>query len=358
MPHGRIEGGAPAHQPASGLYRAARLLPVLGQIVLLGLTAFPAAAQSKVGTTAAAFLEVGVGARNVGMGESVVATVDDVTAMYWNPAGLVGLTGGQVGFQYTEWFAGTALQYAAGALGLGRMGTVGVHINLMDSGEMEVTTLEFEDGTGETFRVQDLALGLSYARRLTNTFSLGGTLKYVRSRVWRMAASALALDLGVQYDTPFDHLRLGFSISNFGGEMQLAGDNTTVRVDLDPQTSGDNDGILAQLQTRSWDLPLLFRIGVAYDLLRTRHSSLTLTTDVLYPNNNQQYLNLGAEFGFRGLLFLRGGYTNLFLPDAYGQGHLRLGFGLNLVGILRADYAFADRGDLGSVNVIGAVVQF
>ena len=318
----------------------------------------PASAQSKVGTTAAAFLEVGVGARNVGMGESVSATVDDVTAMYWNPAGLVALAGGEVGFQYTEWYAGTSLQYAAGAVRMGNAGTVGVHVNLMDSGEMDVTTLEFEDGTGETFRVQDLSVGLSYARALTTNFALGGTLKYVRSSVWRMAASAVAVDLGVQYATPFSGLKLGFSISNFGGEMQLAGDNTTVRVDLDPQTSGDNDGLLADLDTRAWDLPLLFRIGVAYELLQTEQASVTLTTDALYPNNNYQYLNVGGEVGFRDLLFVRGGYSNLFLPDTFGQGHLRLGFGLQLAELLRADYAFADRGDLGSVNTIGASVRF
>lgn len=339
-----------------GIRSAARRL-LLG-LAVLAAAAAPAQAQTKVGTTAAAFLEIGVGARNIALGEAAVSVADDVTALYWNPAGLSRLRGGEVTFQYTDWFAGSRLQYAAGAVALGSAGTVGVQLYVMDSGEMDVTTIEFEDGTGETFRVQDLALGLSYARALTDNFALGGTAKLVRSSVWRMTATALALDLGVQYDMPVDHLRMGFSIANFGSEMELTGDNTVVRVDLDPTTSGDNDGILANLDTRAWDLPLLFRIGLAYDVLRTRSTSLTLTSDALYPNNNQQYVNVGGEFGFMDLFFARAGYSNLFLDDATGQGHLRLGFGVKLADRVRADYAFADRGDLGGISTFGAAVRF
>lgn len=317
----------------------------------------PTLAQSKVGTTAASFLEIGVGARSLAMGEASAAAAEDVTAMYWNPAGLV-RGGSAVTFQYTEWFAETALQYAGGTVDLGANGSIGVQAYVMDSGEMEVTTLEFEDGLGETFRVRDLSLGLSYARYLTTTFALGGTFKYIRSSIWRMSSSAVALDLGVQYTTPFDGVRLGFSISNFGGEMELEGDNVTERIDLDPTTAGDNDGILANLDTRSWDLPLIFRIGVAYDVLQTANTRVLVTSDALYPNNNNPYVNLGTEIGYRDFFFVRGGYSNLFLTDPYGQGHLRLGFGLRAADTIQVDYAFADRGDLGRVNTIGAMVRF
>ncbi len=327
-------------------------------IGLLMLTTAPAMGQSKVGTTAAAFLEIGVGARQVALGEAGVAIVDDVTAMYWNPAGLAQTQKSQAGFEYNQWFGGISLQYGAAALNLGNAGRVGVHLYAMDSGEMDVTTLEFEDGTGETFRTTDFSLGLSYARYLTNTFALGGTVKLIQSRVWRMRASSVAVDLGVQYNTPFRNLRLGFAISNFGGEMTLVGDNATVRVDLDPNTSGDNDGILANLATRGWDLPLHFRIGVAYDVFNSTANRLTFTSDALYPNNNEQYVNLGLEYGFMQTFFVRAGYSNLFLPDTQGQGHLRAGFGLALLDTIRTDYALSDRGDLGTVHLIGATIQF
>ena len=86
--------------------------------ILLAVLLFPtmAAAQTKVGTTAAPFLEIGAGARGVAMGESQVATARDVTALYWNPAGVAYLTSGQASFQYNEWIAGTNLSYAAVAM--------------------------------------------------------------------------------------------------------------------------------------------------------------------------------------------------------------------------------------------------
>jgi len=325
---------------------------------LATLVAGPLFAQSKVGTTAAPFLEIGVGARNVALGEAAVSMVQDVTSLYWNPAGIARMDAGEVTFQYTEWFAGTRLQYAAGAIPAGAFGTVGIHFYAFDSGEMDVRTIEFEDGTGETFSVQDLSIGLSFARSLTSSFSLGGTVKMVQSRVWRMRASAVAVDVGVLYDMPVPNLRLGFSITNFGGEMRLNGDNTTVRVDLDPLTSGDNDGILANLAVQSWELPLLFRIGLAYDLFRGPTTSLTVAADATYPNGNTQYVNAGAEFGFMDLFFVRGGWSNLFLDEASGRGHMRLGFGVNAADRVRVDYAYAERGDLGNVSTVGAIVRF
>lgn len=326
-------------------------------IVMLLATAWPALAQSKVGTTAGDFLEIGTGARYIALGESAVATADDAAALYWNPAGIVNVGLAEVSFQHTSWFAGTSLQYAAGVVRAGG-GYVGAHFYLMSSGEMDVTTLEFEDGTGETFDVQDVALGLSYARRLTDSFNLGGTVKYVGSRVFRMNASTIALDIGAQYKTPFDNVTLGFGIFNFGGELQLDGDNTTVRTDLDPNTSGDNDGLLSNLATQSWELPLIFRLGVAYDLQVAESATVRVSSDALFPNNNNQYVNLGAEITLLDLLHLRAGASNLFLDDTFGQGHLRLGAGVTVSDFVRADFAYADRGDLGGVNTIGASVRF
>jgi hypothetical protein len=332
--------------------------PIILTALLLGLGPTSAVfGQSKVGTTAAPFLEIGVGARNIAIGEAAVSVVEDVSSLYWNPSGIARMSGGEVTFQYTEWFADTRLQFAAGAVNVGNMGAVGIHFYAFESGEMDVRTIEFEEGTGETFSVQDVSFGLSYARLLTDNFSIGGTAKFIRSKVWRMSASSLALDLGVLYDMPVRNLRLGFSISNFGGDMRLNGDNTTVRVDLDPIASGDNDGILSNLSVQSWNLPLLFRIGLAYDVFSTSSSRLTVASDASYPNNNDQFVNVGAEYGFMNTFFVRAGYSNLFLPDTEGRGHLRAGFGVNVAGILQADYAFSERGDLGKVNTIGATLH-
>lgn len=335
----------------------ATLRLVLAAALVLGL-ANSSVAQSRVGTTAGAFLGVPAGARYVATGEAAVATADDSGALFWNPAGIVNVPSGEVSFQHTEWVAGTRLDYAAGAIRMGTAGTVGVHVYLFDSGEMDVTTIEFEDGTGETFAVQDVAAGLSYARRLTDAFDIGATVKYVGTQVYRSTAAAVAADIGVQYRTPFRNATLGFGIFNFGSEMRLGGDNTAIRTDLDPTTAGDNDGILANLATQSWDLPLLFRIGVAYEAFESETVDVRIATDAFFPNDNNQYINAGIEATLLDLVHLRGGVSNLFLDDTFGQGMLRLGAGVELAKTVRADYAIADRGDLGMIHTVGASVRF
>lgn len=322
---------------------------------LLLLLPVLASAQTKVGTTAAPFLEIGAGARGVGMGEANVAATNDVTSLYWNPAGIAQMTTNQATFQYNQWIAGTTLSYAALAIPVPNVATFGLQVYLFDSGTMEVTDIIFPDGTGEQFKVQDMMIGLTAARKLTSRFAIGGSAKYIRSSIWRMSSSTIGLDLGMQYDTPLKNLRLGFNISNFGGEMRLDGDNTLIRVDIDPNATGNNDGLLANILVRSWDLPLNFRIGAAYSL-GTETYKLNVNADAMYPNNNDPYLNAGAEFVFNDLLFVRGGRTQNFLDDA--EGALRAGFGVKIGNRVMADYAWSDRGLLGTTNVIGLTLGF
>jgi long-subunit fatty acid transport protein len=335
--------------------RRIRFLPIACLLALACV--LPARAQTKVGTTAAPFLEVGVGARSVAMGEASAALASDVSALYWNPAGAARLTASEVAFEYTQWFAGTQLQYAAAAVPAGG-GTVGLHAYVFDSGEMEETTLLEEFGNGRRFDVQSLALGVSYARMLTERFSVGGTVKYVGENVAEMRASAVALDLGIQYALPFRGMRLGFAIQNFGPEMRLDGSDTAVRVDIDPNTTGDPDATIGNLRTRSWDLPLIFRLGLAYNVVQTQSHALTLTSDARYPNNNDQSASVGVEYGFADVFFVRAGAADLFTSEARGESHLRLGAGLKIANRVRADYAWADRGDLGTVNRVGVGLMF
>ena len=85
---------------------------------------------------------------------------------------------------------------------------------------------------------------------------------------------------------------------------------------------------------------------------------LTISTDAVYPNNNSNYVNIGVEYGYRSLVYLRGGYAHLFLPNNYGQGHLRAGIGVELSDKIQFDFAYSERGDLGSVHTLGVSVKF
>ena len=315
---------------------------------------------SKVGTTSATFLEFGVGARAVSMGGAFVATADDATALYWNPSGIARIQRRQVTFVHTEWFADSDFDFAGIVLPLGSLGTLGASITTLNMGEMKVRTVFEPEGTGEMFDASDLALALSFARNLTDRFSIGFSTKYIRQSIWHSTASSVAIDLGTLFTTPFNDMKIGMSISNYGGKMKLEGKDTRVYHDIDPVKSGNNEKINALLETERWSLPLIFRVGIAMDILRGKHNRLTMAADALHPNNNNESVNIGMEYGFNDLFFLRFGYKSLFLEDSEqgltaGAG---INYNLNRVVSLRADYAYADFGILNNTQRISFGIEF
>jgi hypothetical protein len=307
---------------------------------------------TKVGTSAAQFLKLGVGARPIAMGGSYVAEASDLSTLYWNPAGLTRIGGTSVQLAHTEYLADVNYNFAAFGTDLGNMGTLALAILFLDSGDMEVRTAEQPEGTGEQFKAQSFAIQGSYARALTDRFSIGGSLKYIQERIWHSSASSIAFDVGTLFTTPFERLRLGVSMSNFGPKMRMDGRDVLFSEDPNPNQDGNVEIVNAELQTDEHPLPLLFRVGVALDAVQFAGHRVLLTTDAAHPNDNSEYINLGGEYSFRDLVALRVGYRNLFEED--GEQGLTFGGGLSLRvdRSLRAriDYAYADFGRLDQTH--------
>ncbi|WP_245771941.1 PorV/PorQ family protein [Rhodothermus profundi] len=314
---------------------------------------------TKVGTTSAQFLKLGVGARPLALGGAYVAMGTDLPALYWNVAGLAWFRGGAAQFTHTNYLAGISYDVALVAISLGAAGSIGAGLYYLNSGEMLVRTVEEPEGTGERFSVQSLALQLSYARRLTDRFSLGGSIKYIRETIWHSSASAVAVDIGVRFITPFERLVIGASIANFGPKMRMDGRDIYFSVDPDPQNQGNVEVVNAAYLLDAYDLPLLFRFGVAFTAFENQDVRLLLMTDAAHPNDNTEYVNVGAEINLRDLLAFRIGYKNAFERD--GEQGLTLGGGLTLVSAgLRAhfDFAHASFGRLGSTQWISVGIAF
>jgi hypothetical protein len=307
---------------------------------------------SKRGTTAAPFLSIGQGARAIGMGSAFVAITDDPNALYWNPAGITKVQGFGFVVDHTTWIADINYNFMALTYNLGSFGTIGASFTISDVDEMKVTTVEKPDGTGEVFGVTDAAFSLAWAIDLTDNFTIGFNPKFIYQSIWRMSATTIALDIGVQYVTPFDGTILAMSISNFGPKMQLSGSSTQVLVDPDPNTTGNNSSIVANIQTDSWDLPLTFRVGLGYQPLKSEDNTVTFSLDALHLNDNYESLNVGAEYSYDDFISLRAGYKSLFLPDS--EESFSLGFGLKQLIIgniaLKVDYAYQDFGRLSSIQ--------
>lgn len=336
--------------------------------ILAAFSAAPLRAQvdnsqtiTKTGTTVAQFLKIGVDARGAAMGGAFAAMEGDLSAMHWNPAGLGHHRGVGAMFVHSEWLADLNFNYAAVAFNLGEVGIMGLNVTSLSTPDEPVRTVERPEGTGELFNSNDLALGLTFARQLTDRFSIGGSVKFIRQNIWHMSAGAVALDIGALFTTPFKNVRLGASIVNFGSDMRLDGRDIQFSNDPDPFNQGNVEFVNALYETDKFPLPLAFRVGVATELYKKENVRLSVGLDALHPNDNTESLNGGAELAFYETLFLRGGYGTLFRKDTEEGMALGAGLQYRIWGTstkLRIDYAYADFGLLETAQRFALGVEF
>jgi hypothetical protein len=313
---------------------------------------------NKVGTTAAQFLKIGIGARAIGMGGAFSTMGGDINSIYWNPAGIAKINDREATFDHVDWIMDVNNEFAAFVMSIPDFGTVGGFVTVLTMGDMPVRTVDEPLGTGENFSAGSFSGGLSYARNLTDNFALGLNVKYVHDYIWHESANSFAIDIGALYSIPIlNEFRIGASISNFGSKMKLDG------IDIQQITTvgaGLGNQLNSNLEVEEYDLPLTMRIGVAADVIKLENHRLTVAVDAVHPNDNLEYVNAGAEYGWNDLVFIRGGYKTMFLKDS--EEGLTLGFGLNyrLLDALKVqvDYAYEDFGRLKNVHYLSIGVKF
>jgi opacity protein-like surface antigen len=340
-----------------------RLEAALLMLFLIGLFHSSANAQDvkKVGTSAATFLRIPVGVRGTAMGSAFVAIADDATAMFWNPSGIARISKISLFVDHAPWLPGLTFNYFGVVLPLQSAGTIGINVTALSTDDMEITTIDQPMGTGETFASTSVAVGVAYARNLTDRFSIGANFKFIRESILNSGASGFAFDIGTLYDTPFSGIRLGVSISNFGTDLQINGEDLNVRVDIAPDQEGNNQSVTGRLRTDDFSAPLIMRVGLSWDAIQTQGNRLTLAVDGLNPNDNAQSINVGGEYAlFDETLILRGGFNDLLLDDR--EKGLTLGVGVNFEtsgGIeFIGGYAFQDFKNLDAINRFSLELRF
>ena len=120
----------------------------------------------KTGTTAASFLEIGVGGSANGMGGAFVGLANDASALYWNVAGIANLERYEAILVHTDWIADTKFDYAGLVIPLGDFGNLGFSFTSLSMDDMKVRTVEQPDGTGEYFSHPNLAIGIILCKKI------------------------------------------------------------------------------------------------------------------------------------------------------------------------------------------------
>ncbi len=317
-------------------------------------------AQNKTGTTIGQFLKIEPSSRVVGLGNAGASLSGEISNIFYNPASLGRLQGTDVQFTFNKWLADITYNYMAAGFIVDGVGSFALVGTLLNSGEIDVRTVEKPLGTGERYTVNDLALGLGYGLMLTDRVSVGIQINYINETIWHSSLSTFGLNFGVQYQVEPNGLTIGASVSNFGTRSAYEGRDLYLNYDFDPNKYGDNDKIPAELKTDYFNLPTLFRAGVSYWFDFDDDYKLLVAVDAVHPNDNDQYLNLGGELNLLKIISIRAGYRNLFIPDA--EGGLVLGGGVqtnfNESNNIRFDYAYADYGRLTDTHRITLSVGF
>ena len=341
-----------------------RLILLITLILCMACTVI---AQSRSGTTAAAFLTIGTGARGQALGHAYTALATGADALFWNPAGAARTYGdnssGNVFLSHSRWFADIDYNAAAAVIPISGDRVLGLSVASVNYGTMIVRTVAFPEGTGETFRANDFSLGLSYAQPLTESFYFGGTAKYVRQQIRDMNASTIGFDVGFVLQSGYlGGLILAASIQNFGGKMQMSGINNVVFVDIDETTSGNNPDIPARIEMDAWDLPLSFKFGMAMPVVQVGMMELMALADIQQSNDNSLNSDVGAQLRVHNRTFnfdLRGGYKDLFLDNVDSHATFGAGVDVRAFGLrIGFDYAYTPFNLLGQTQVVDFRMYF
>jgi hypothetical protein len=336
----------------SGIIRGTVAL-VVGFCVAASAT--PGTAQTnlggqRVGTSAAAFLKIGAGARVAAMGGAFACIVDDATATQWNPAGLVRVKEDQASFSLVDWPADVTYSHMCLAVPVATLdGTVGIQFGTLGT-EMDETTEYYPDGTGRSFTFRDWVAGISFAKRFTDKFSGGLTIKYFReslgTEIGGPTMSSWLLDAGTWYDVGYGSLRLGVALLNFGPELRPDGHYQSSRA----------SGADGPIEYESFAPPTTFKAGIAVDPIQRPGWRLTTILEMNHPADNVETLILGSELWIGQTLALRAGYDT-------NADELGFSAGVGVMASLGSahgtlDYAYTEGEYLGRIDRISIGVRF
>lgn len=300
----------------------------------------------KVGAAGAQFLKIAYGARGIGMGGAYTAAVNDLSSLYFNPAGIAETKAWNADFSYTQWFAGFSHAFAGISMPLGSNFMLAAHLIRFGSKDIEITTFEESQGTGLYYSVSDICGGVTLAGFLTDRFSFGVTAKFISNSFASASASGFAFDIGTKYETGIQGIKLGFAIMNLGTQQSYSGQDLRTTKKL-------NDAFYqapldAEYISYPFSLPLAFRAGVSSEVFKNESNKVTAAFDFVTMSDVTEQYALGAEWTWENLLSVRAGYL-------MGQSQFGFSGGLGLKYVSGSmdgsfDYSLSPTKDFGLVN--------
>jgi hypothetical protein len=253
------------------------------------------------------FLNIGVGAREAGMGEAYTSLAEGPSAIFWNPAGLAFGENIQFSFSHFEWMQDISYDFFAAAYPLSDRIGIGAGVQYLDYGKIDGYDGN-DNPTGEIGGTYDLAATASLGYRISDHLSFGLSGKYIMISLADIGASAMAADIAIRYSD--SKLMVGISAANLGGNLKFEIDENR--------------------------LPANIRLGMAIMSLGGR---ATISTEIKKELYGAASLKNGLEYNFDKRYFLRTGYGFSSENSAGFDNGLTLGVGA-ILGPSQIDYSF------------------
>lgn len=315
-------------------YCVFRILALALLLLFHGTCLFAAASNA---TSGAAFLEMGVGSRPLGMGEAFTAAVDDINAAYYNPAGIATLRYPMLQMMHQELILDSRLENIAAAvpLFLGFASLTGTIFWVPSFDKIDI----LGNTTGEVQFYNASFVG-TYAQSV-GFMEVGGSLKYIYQKIDTLSLHSVAIDLGVlkrmymysPFDAPIRNFMLGLSLQNFG---------TSAHGTFD--------------EKKDYPLPRLLRLGASYYPTKWLCFNVDMTQscidgtdlyDFTYGFDESFRINTGIELNYNNIVFLRGGYK---FGEEEGKYSVGLGFNYAIRNLgFTIDASYNDAGIFGPV---------
>jgi len=269
-------------------------ISIAALLLVVFATGIVTAQTRKAGINSAAFLKVGVGARQIGMGSAVTSMNGDVTNVFWNPAGVAMRDEkAQVSFTYNSWIGGLTQNAVAASYKMEGVGTIG--IGVMTFGMTGIVAdrdiypnnavlqaLQIDQATADTYDYMDLLAQVTYSTYVMDRLALGASVKLIHEKIDDMNASAVGFDLGSVYNIGLLDWNIGARISNLGSDIKF--------------------------YDYASPIPLTFSMGTSITPIRIGSNAITFAIDAVKPQDGQQYYYTGMEYNYDNTIFLRGGW--------------------------------------------------
>lgn len=332
------------------------ILLIVVSLLISSLNQSNAQERKKLAQTGMKFLSVSLDPRASALSDAMTTVQNNSASMLYNPSAMAEMNRFvDYSFGTTRWIADINYIYGTAALNLfdGQYGVIGLSLVAVDYGEFNGTIVaNNDDGYIDvgTYKPTAIALGVGYAKALSQKFSVGGNIRFVRQSMGTSVvtldangnavtkehkAEVLSFDFGMLYHTGFKSLDFGMSIRNFSKEIKYIDE--------------------------SFQLPLTFQIGLSMNLIdlteidRGMHS-LLFSVDASHPRDYPEQVSFGMEYTFLNTFSIRGGYT---FPTDEQEFSAGVGFKQELADVNFAiDYSYTPFGIFDNVHRVSINIGY